>query len=581
MADSLKSSEDSEAKWYKSWKPELVTSNDILTVDPDLVWQKLGTFGRYQFLNLCMVSAPSLIYAALMMVMPFLSEENHEFSCVVGKEYQDQYQVLDKCTVSELSTGLNRTCNELLGTATNFDYANHNKDYTLTTNFDLVCEHSDWREHGSSSFLFGSMFGGTIMSYLSDRLGRRRSFLISMGMSVAVNIATAISPNYFVFLVLRFVAGFGLGGNLNIGYVMMSEVVAPKMREYTPFVSTFFWVFGYMFAGVARMYLKSWRWIYFTCTAPGLLAGMVYVKNFPESLHWQVSNRQKEEVTLHIQRATRMNKIQINIQDCLTEPSSEFASHISEQAETSKNTYFLILKTPKLLYHFLLSAFLMVVMNLTYWALSLFSTELSDHKMTGFFLSGIIEFPSAIMAVVLLKLMKRRPISCLMFILTALSLFIAVYLPEYLDEEGKRTVTILCPLLAKMFNSIVWSVLPLAMTEMIPTIIRNTFSGGVCFLGDAGSVVAPYLEYLNRFGPNTASVLIGVLTGLCALGVMTMPETKGVHLSSGMENFDEGPFLRTIRRTFTRKLDEEISNSKVEMKPMVNGKDATESMEDN
>ena len=37
-------------------------------------------------------------------------------------------------------------------------------------------------------------------------------------------------------------------------------------------------------------------------------------------------------------------------------------------------------------------------MNATYWALSLFSTDLSENKMLGFFLSGIVEFPAAIIA---------------------------------------------------------------------------------------------------------------------------------------------------------------------------------------
>ncbi|KAF8355152.1 hypothetical protein PRIPAC_96775, partial [Pristionchus pacificus] len=559
----------SKEKGYKNWRPELVQSSEILTIDPDLIWQKFGTFGRYQFINLVMVSAPSLIYSALMMVMPFLSEEQHSFTCELNEGFQAQYQVLDKCTISELKSGKSRSCIELIGSVTRFDYTGNSKDNTLTNEFDLVCEQSDWREHGSSSFLFGAMFGATILSYLSDRLGRRKSFLLSITISTVVNCATALSPNYLIFLALRFIAGFGLGGNLNIGYVMMSEVVAPKTREYTPFIGAFFWVFGYMFAGVARMYIKNWRWVYFTCTFPGVMAVMVYFKYFPESLHWQVSNKQKEEITLHIQRATRINKMQINVQECLNENNNADANQSNMQHESSKSLYMLIFRTPKLLYHFLLCSFLMVVMNLTYWALSLFSTELSEHKMTGFFLSGIIEFPSAILAVILLKKMKRRPISCMMFVLTAFSLTIAVVLPAYLNESGKRLVTILCPLLAKMFNSIVWSVLPLAMSEMIPTVIRNTFSGGVCFLGDAGSVVAPYLEYLNQFGANTASILIAILTGICALGVMTMPETKGVHLSSGMETFDEGPFLRSIRRTFSRKLDSEDSISKEEQSPMI------------
>lgn len=42
----------SEEKGYKNWRPELVQSTEILTIDPDLIWQKFGTFGRYQ---VCMV----------------------------------------------------------------------------------------------------------------------------------------------------------------------------------------------------------------------------------------------------------------------------------------------------------------------------------------------------------------------------------------------------------------------------------------------------------------------------------------------------------------------------------------------
>lgn len=69
------------------------------------------------------------------------------------------------------------------------------------------------------------MFGATILSYLSDRLGliqqkaykklnfsgRRKSFLLSITISTVVNCATALSPNYLIFLALRFIAGFGLG----------------------------------------------------------------------------------------------------------------------------------------------------------------------------------------------------------------------------------------------------------------------------------------------------------------------------------------------------------------------------------
>ncbi|VDO48450.1 unnamed protein product [Haemonchus placei] len=46
-----------------------------------------------------------------------------------------------------------------------------------------------------------------------------------------------------------------------------------------------------------------------------------------------------------------------------------------------------------------MNAHILIVMNGTYWALSLFSTEPSQDKMTGFFLSGFVEIPAGLIAI--------------------------------------------------------------------------------------------------------------------------------------------------------------------------------------
>jgi hypothetical protein len=50
-------------------------------------------------------------------------------------------------------------------------------------------------------------------------------------------------------------------------------------------------------------------------------------------------------------------------------------------------------------------------MNLCYWGLSLFSTDLSDDNFTGYMLSGAIELPSGLVAIPLLQIMGRRTLS--------------------------------------------------------------------------------------------------------------------------------------------------------------------------
>lgn len=52
------------------------------------------------------------------------------------------------------------------------------------------------------------------------------------------------------------------------------------------------------------------------------------------------------------------------------------------------------------------------------------------------------------------------------------------------------------PLMAKIFNSVVWTSEPLLIGEMSPTLYRNTFYGLICFAGEIGSVFAPYLNVL-------------------------------------------------------------------------------------
>jgi len=51
------------------------------------------------------------------------------------------------------------------------------------------------------------MFGVMICSALSDKFGRKPVFLISHWALVAVGVANALAPNYYVFAVLRFVSG--------------------------------------------------------------------------------------------------------------------------------------------------------------------------------------------------------------------------------------------------------------------------------------------------------------------------------------------------------------------------------------
>lgn len=68
-------------------------------------------------------------------------------------------------------------------------------------------------------------------------------------------------------------------------------------------------------------------------------------------------------------------------------------------------------------------------MNISYWGMALLSTTLSEDSYTGYFLSGFIELPGGLLAVLLLLKFGRRSISMWSFLMQSLLLFLAMLFP--------------------------------------------------------------------------------------------------------------------------------------------------------
>lgn len=77
-----------------------------------------------------------------------------------------------------------------------------------------------------SSALFGMMFGAIFLGTLADRIGRRWAIVICLALFSVFTAAAGMTNDPYVFSVMRFLAGLGIGG-------VMPNVVA-QMTEYSP-----------------------------------------------------------------------------------------------------------------------------------------------------------------------------------------------------------------------------------------------------------------------------------------------------------------------------------------------------------
>ena len=77
----------------------------------------------------------------------------------------------------------------------------------------------------------GALIGALLGGWLSDKIGRRVMFLITMVMFIVLALAQAFVPNVTWLVVIRFLLGVPLGSDISTGYTYIMESMAKGERE--------------------------------------------------------------------------------------------------------------------------------------------------------------------------------------------------------------------------------------------------------------------------------------------------------------------------------------------------------------
>ena len=149
-----------------------------------------------------------------------------------------------------------------------------------------------------SSALFGMMFGAIFLGTIADRIGRRRAIVICLALFSVFTAAAGMSCDPYVFSVMRFLAGLGIGG-------VMPNVVA-QMTEYSPrriratMVTLMF--SGYAVGGMLAALLgkgliehHGWQSVFLAAGVPVVLIPFI-LKSLPESMPFLVRTGRLDEL---------------------------------------------------------------------------------------------------------------------------------------------------------------------------------------------------------------------------------------------------------------------------------------------
>jgi len=85
----------------------------------------------------------------------------------------------------------------------------------------------------ASAYLAGAVSGALLFGYLTDRFGRRKLFMVTLGLYLTATAATALSWDFWSFGVFRVLTGAGIGGEYAAINSAIQELIPARYRGRT------------------------------------------------------------------------------------------------------------------------------------------------------------------------------------------------------------------------------------------------------------------------------------------------------------------------------------------------------------
>jgi len=191
---------------------------------------------------------------------------------------------------------------------------------------------------GATDYVIGACSGALFFGWLTDRLGRKRLFMITLGVYLLGTAMTGLSFAPWWFFVFRFVTGFGIGGDYaSINSAIDELIPAARRGAVDVAVNGTYWAGAIGGALLSIVALNpsvlpgdiGWR----VCFGLGVVLGfsiLLVRRSVPESPRWLLMHGRTEEAEAIVADAERAIAASTGAPvPAPTEPSITFRAHRS------------------------------------------------------------------------------------------------------------------------------------------------------------------------------------------------------------------------------------------------------------
>lgn len=339
----------------------------------------------------------------------------------------------------------------------------------------------------------GMAAGAAVAGGLADRYGRRAVLLWTLLIFSAASGLSALATSFIVLCVLRFIAGFGLGGELPVASTLVSESVPASERGRAVVLLESFWAGGWIVSALIAYFVipqYGWRTAFIIGALPALYA--LYLRRTIQDPP-QFLNQKKRKQTF----------------------GERAASVWSPKYRKSTVTLWILWFTVVFSYYGMFLWLPTVMVMKGFGLVKSFQYVL---------IMTLAQLPGYFTAAYFIEKFGRKFVLVSYLLLTAVS---AIWFGNA-ETEGMLIAAGIC---LSFFNLGAWGGMYAYTPELYPTAIRSTGVGLAASFGRFGGVVGPYLVGIlvgRNMGMSTIFMVFFIAIVIGALVLLIFgKETKG------------------------------------------------------
>ncbi|GAX25840.1 hypothetical protein FisN_6Hh122 [Fistulifera solaris] len=158
------------------------------------------------------------------------------------------------------------------------------------------------REIFVGSLNLWAMFGALGSNFVTDRYGRRRSFVVASILFIIGSIIQTTTGSYGLLMFGRVFVGLGVGFGLALDPIYIAEITPAKHRGELVTWSEISLNIGLVLGFSMKLITSNWRLMFLAGVIIPLLMIFLALKVMPESPRWLVANNQEESAKSILQR---------------------------------------------------------------------------------------------------------------------------------------------------------------------------------------------------------------------------------------------------------------------------------------